>query len=237
MPGALGNVKGRLGPVRALPDRTAYGADVQRKRVQVRREEILSATVRQIQRVGIDSLRIADVAGSLSVSPALLIYHFQTKENLVAAAFRHAAERDLLKMARIVAGSASAPARLMEALRWYAPSGKARGWTLWIDGWSSAMRDAMLAEVISDLDAQWRQSVADLIAEGIEAGDFATDDPMAAATRITALLDGLAVKALVHKRGVSRDLVGDWLLRQVSWELEVAPEVLGRAGGRRRGVS
>ena len=234
MAGALGDVEGRL--VRSVRSRIGrrYGADVQRKRVQVRREEILSATVEQIQRVGIDSLRIADVARSMSVSPALLIYHFQTKENLVAAAFRHAAERDLLRMARIVAGSASAPARLMEALRWYAPSGKARGWTLWIDGWSSAMRNAMLAEVISDLDARWRQSVADLIAEGIEAGDFASDDPMAAATRITALLDGLAVKALVHRRGISRDLVGDWLARQVSWELEVAPEVLASAAGRRR---
>lgn len=212
--------------MRSGPFECGYGALVQRKRVQVRREEILSSTVVQIQRVGIDSLRIADVAGSLAVSPALVIYHFQTKENLVAAAFRHAAERDLLRMARIVAGPAPPPARLMEALRWYAPSGKARGWTLWIDGWSTALRDKLLAEVISDLDEQWRTCVADLIAEGVAAGDFIAPDPMAAATRVTALLDGLAVKALVHRDGIGRGLVDEWLVRQVAWELGVARRVL-----------
>jgi AcrR family transcriptional regulator len=199
---------------------------VQRKQVQVRREEILSATVRRIQQVGIDSLRIADVAGALEVSTGLVVYHFQTKENLVAAAFRHAAERDLLRMARIVAKHAPAPERLMEALRWYAPSGRARGWTLWIDGWSSAMRDPLLAQVISDLDEQWRRSVADLIAEGVAAGDFVTPDPMSAAVRITALLDGLAVKTLVHARGVRRDLVSDSLGRQLAWELGVDSSAL-----------
>ena len=68
--------------------------------MQLRREEMLSATVRQIQQQGIPALRIADVAAELGVSPALVIYHFQTKENLVAEAFRHAAEHDLLKVSR-----------------------------------------------------------------------------------------------------------------------------------------
>lgn len=196
--------------------------------MQLRREEILGATVARIEDRGIDSLRIADVAGALGVSTGLVIYHFQTKEKLVAAAFRHAAERDLLRMARLVDKPGPAPARLMEALRWYAPSGKARGWTLWIDGWSSALRDPGLADVMRDLDQKWRTSVADLIEEGVAAGDFVATDALGAATRITALLDGLAVKGLVHGSGPGRVQLGAWLADQVAWELGVDAAALPR---------
>ena len=206
-----------------------YGAFVERKRVQLRREEILSATVRQIQGHGIAALRIADVAAVLGVSPALVIYHFQTKENLVAEAFRHAAEHDLLKVNRLVRGSGSVPSRLMSTLGWYAPTGRARGWLLWIDGWATAMRDQTLAEVISDLDEQWRQAIAALISEGVAAGDFTVEDPQEAAGRITALLDGLAVRTLVHGGGLSRPMMLEWLTRQTAWELGIAPEALTRA--------
>lgn len=197
----------------------------------MRREEILSATVEHVQNVGIQALRVSDVADALNVSPALVIYHFQTKENLVTEAFRHAAERDLLRMARIVAGSAPVVDRLMESLRWYAPSGKARGWVLWIDGWSSAIRDEGLARAIGELDEKWRRSIGELIAEGVAAGDFATDDPMAAAMRITALLDGLAVRSFVHKGGIDREIVGSWLVRQVAWELGIERGALAPDAG------
>ena len=197
--------------------------------MQLRREEILSATERQIQGHGIAALRIADVAAVLGVSPALVIYHFQTKENLVAESFRHAAEHDLLKVNRLVRGSGSVPSRLMSTLGWYAPTGRARGWLLWIDGWATGMRDQALAEVISDLDEQWRQAIADLIAEGVAAGDFTVEDPQEAAGRITALLDGLAVRTLVHGGGLSRPTMLEWLTRQTAWELGIAPEALTRA--------
>jgi AcrR family transcriptional regulator len=198
---------------------------VERKRVQVRREEILTATVRQIQKQGIDALRIADVAAALGVSSALVIYHFQTKENLVGEAFRHAADADLLRMRRITRGSGPARARLLEALRWYAPSGRARGWMLWIDGWASSLRDQTLASVIGKLDREWKQTLADLIEEGVSAGDFVAADPLAAATRITAFIDGMAVNMLVNDRRRSREQMWDWVLQLVAWELHIEPLV------------
>jgi AcrR family transcriptional regulator len=194
---------------------------MERKTVQVRHEEILEATVRQIQQVGIDSLRIAGVARDLGVSPALVIYHFKTKENLVAEAFRYASEVDLARMTAIVRSSGTPVDRLMEVLRWYAPTGRARGWLLWIDGWSSALRDDVLAGVIKELDRRWKQAVGDVIAEGVRTGDFTVADPMAAAVRITAMLDGLAVNSIVN--GGDRSVVDEWMVQLVSWELGVAP--------------
>ena len=86
-----------------------------------------------------------------------------------------------------------------------------------------------LAEVISDLDEQWRQAIADLISEGVAAGDFTVEDPQEAAGRSTALLDGLAVRTLVHGGGLSRPTMLEWLTRQTAWELGIAPEALTRA--------
>ncbi|MFC9491669.1 TetR family transcriptional regulator, partial [Streptomyces hydrogenans] len=60
--------------------------------VAERREELLRAAVEQIEARGATAVRIADVAAALGVSNALVLYHFSTKEPLVAAAFQHAAE-------------------------------------------------------------------------------------------------------------------------------------------------
>lgn len=192
--------------------------------MQVRHEEILGATVRLIQQVGIDALRIADVGRDLGVSPALVIYHFKTKENLVAEAFRHAAEGDLARMTDIVRGPGSPAQRLMSVLQWYAPTGRARGWLLWIDGWASALRDPALAAVIKDLDRRWKQAVGDVIAEGVRVAGFTVDDPMGAAVRITALLDGLAVHSIVN--GGDRSLTSAYIARQVALEVGLEPAEL-----------
>lgn len=199
---------------------------MQRKRAQLRRVEILDATVEQIESNGMAALRISDVATALGVSPALIVYHFDSKENLLAGALRHAAERDLLKLRRIVKPSTTAARRLMEALRWYVPTGHARGWILWIDGWAEALWNTEIAEVFTDLQAQWTETIAGLIDEGTADGTFDAADGQGAATRITALLDGLAVRMLVHDGRLSRGVLTDWLTQQVAWELGVDAEAL-----------
>ena len=101
-----------------------------RKRVELRREEILEAAVRQVQQRGLAATRVADVAAELGVSPALVFYHFDTKERLIAAAFEHAAQRDLQRLAAAAARGGTAAERLRAVLRLYAPTGTAAGWLL-----------------------------------------------------------------------------------------------------------
>lgn len=205
---------------------------MQRKRAQVRRVEILSATIKQIQARGMGALRISDVAASLEVSPALIVYHFETKERLLAEALQHAAERDLLKLRRIVRGSGPADERLMAALHWYAPTGRARGWIIWIDGWAESMWDKAIASVLNDLQQQWTEVIAGLIDEGVDEGSFVVDDSFDAASRITALLDGLAIRTIVHGGRLRRDVLLGWLIRQAAWELGTDPAALSQAHGR-----
>ncbi|QEU97082.1 TetR/AcrR family transcriptional regulator [Streptomyces kanamyceticus] len=192
--------------------------------VAERRAELLAATVEQIEARGVAAVRIADVAASLGVSNALVLYHFSTKERLVAAAFEHAARADLARLRGILTRRTSALRRLRAAVRWYAPTGQAKGWRLLIEGWSAALR-----AVTRDLDQQWKAALAEVIEEGTATGEFRCADPKGAALRLTALLDGLAVQMTAYDGAVSRARTRAWADAALARELGLSENDLRAA--------
>ncbi|WP_240121790.1 TetR/AcrR family transcriptional regulator [Streptomyces sp. MUM 2J] len=191
--------------------------------VAERREELLRATVEQIEARGVAAVRIADVAAALGVSNALVLYHFSTKERLVAAAFAHAAQDDLARLRRLLGRRTTALRRLRSAVRWYAPTGQAKGWRLWIEGWSVSLREPALREVTRDLDRRWKASIAEVVAEGVAAGEFTCPDPAQTALRLTALLVGLAVQMTAYPGAVSRSRAQSWVDEALARELGLEP--------------
>ncbi|WP_411041958.1 TetR/AcrR family transcriptional regulator [Streptomyces collinus] len=195
-----------------------------------RREEMLRAAVGQIEERGVAAVRIADVASALGVSNALVLYHFSTKEKLVAAAFAYAAEGDLARLRALLGRRTSALRRLRAAVRWYAPTGQAKGWRLWIEGWAVALREPALRDVTRDLDRQWKAAIAAVLAEGVAAGEFACADPAATALRLTALLDGLAVQLTSYPGAVPRSRAQQWVDEALARELGLPREALTARG-------
>src|SRR5690349_24568673 len=128
------------------------GATRTRQKVEVRREEILLAAIAELERVGLAAVRVSDVAAALGVSTGLVFYHFGTKDQLVAEAFTYAVERDLATMERAASRRGKVLDRLRAVLRSYGPTGSAAGWRLWIDGWSYAQHEPVLAEHFRRLD-------------------------------------------------------------------------------------
>ncbi|WP_030346835.1 TetR/AcrR family transcriptional regulator [Streptomyces sp. NRRL S-1022] len=187
--------------------------------VAERREELLRAAIGQIEARGVAAVRIADVAAALGVSNALVLYHFSTKEKLVAAAFGYAAEDDLAHLRKVVGRRTTALRRLRAAVRWYAPTGQAKGWRLWIEGWAVALREPALREVTRELDKAWKAAIAEVIAEGVTAGEFACADPAGTALRLTALLDGLAVQLTSYPGAVARSRAQEWVDDALAREL------------------
>lgn len=214
-----------------------------RKSASARREEILAATIDEIETTGLRALRVADVAARLGLSPSLVIYHFQTKEALVAAAFAHAGENDLVLAREIAGADEPATDRLTRLLTWYLPSGSTRSWTIWMDAWSSALFDEQIRSTLTVLDEEWHAVFAGVIRDGVGTGEFAVDggpdggdgDPVdanpdeaipgdaiaVAATRILAFLDGLSVRLLVRGSEVERATM-------IGWVTDFADSLLGR---------
>ena len=197
-----------------------------RRQVAVRREEILRATVEEVSERGFASTRVADVAARLGISTGLVFYHFESKDALLAQALAYAAERDLDRLDAAAAGRGSATRRLARILALYGPEDSTAGWSLWIDAWASALRTPEMAEVSQRLDVRWKDTVARVIAEGVERGELTCPDPSGAAWRITAMLDGLAVQATVHAGVLSRRQITAWVRAMAAHELGIEASTL-----------
>jgi AcrR family transcriptional regulator len=199
-----------------------------RQAVGLRREEILRAAVEQITARGFANTRVIDVAKALGVSTALVFYHFETKDKLLSEAFSYAAERDLQQLDRIRGSKATARHRLQKILALYGPGpGPTQAWPLWIDAWAAALRVPDLQVVSRRLDVHWKDIVAAVIAEGVEAGEFTCVDPTGAAWRITALLDGLAVQSTVHSGVIAKTTMMQWVRQVAAGELGIDESALG----------
>lgn len=192
-----------------------------RRRVEVRREEILGVALAEIERVGPAAVRVSDVAAELGVSTGLVFYHFGTKDQLVADAFGYAVERDLAQMRRAAERAGSVPDRVRAVLRTYGPTGGAAGWRLWVDAWSLAQREPVIAAELRRLDEECRSMLRTVVGEGVAEGSVTCADPDAAVTRLFALLDGLSVAAEVQ-RSVTRAQLRTWVEQALVAELGLA---------------
>jgi AcrR family transcriptional regulator len=193
--------------------------------VEVRREEILTATLKQVDSLGLAATRVADVAAALRVSPALVFYHFGTKDALLAEAFAHAVQRDLDLLDATVARGADAVDRLRRVVRLYGPTGDAPGWRLWIDAWAVAQREPELGKVLRRMDRRWDSVLREVVEDGNAQGTFRCAVPAATVARVSALIDGLSVANLVY-RSVSRTELRRWVADLLADELGIERELL-----------
>lgn len=196
-----------------------------RRKVEVRREEILDATVAQVQLRGFGSTRVADVADALGISNGLVFYHFGTKDQLFAEALERAADSDLARLERTAARAKDPVEAVRRVLALYSPQGSAPGWTIWVDGWAEALRSEEMRAASRRLDVRWKDVLAGAIRDGVAAGCWSCEAPEATAWRLSALLDGLAVQVMVH-RNLTRKQLAEWVRIAAAHELGVTPETL-----------
>ena len=141
-----------------------------RRSVELRRDEILASTTETVDRIGLEATRVTDVAKALNVSPALIFYHFGTKDALVAEAFAYAVERDLARLDKATAASTDPVDQLRRALRSYGPTGPAKGWRIWIDAWALAQREPVIRKVLRRMEHRWCAVLLAIIDEGVADG-------------------------------------------------------------------
>lgn len=195
--------------------------------VEERRNEILDVTRQVIVERGLGHTRVSDVAAKLGVSTSLIHYHFDSKEHLIAEAFRRAASEELAQLRRAIDGAGSAAEKLDRVFRFYTPTEAEPGWLMWIECWGEAIRVPELRGISREMDLAWKLELAAIIDEGVAAGEFTCADPHAAAWRLAALMDGLGVQVTVHGDVVSRREMLEWVRAAARAELGVGAEAPG----------
>jgi AcrR family transcriptional regulator len=195
-----------------------------RRSAEVRLDGLLRTACEVIVERGLANTRTADVAKAAGVSQALVFYHFNTKERLVAQAFTWAAEQDVDRLDAVIDSAAVPLEKLRKILKYYAPSSPAsRSWGMWIDCWAESLRLPELEKVSRRLDLRWKDALTEVITTGVKDGDFACEDPSGAAWRLIALIDGLALAITVHERVISRRQLSEWVRLAAARELGLDP--------------
>ena len=163
------------------------------------RERILDAACDVIAEHGIEDVRIARIATIAGVSPALVHYHFATREALLAEALEHSFE--LLGNVRTTQADAEGWTSA-QRLGWMIdqslpfPGLGDREWRLWLELWGRAARRQELRTVAARLYERYDAWIAEAIEAGIDSGEFSARDAGAVTQRLIAAIDGHALRVL-----------------------------------------
>jgi AcrR family transcriptional regulator len=202
------------------------------KLTRQRRLEILEAAGEVIGERGLCATRIADVARRAGTSPGLVLYYFESKDHLLSEALTHSEDRFYLEMFHQLTALERARERLLYVIdrSFPDPGAESAGeWPLWFELWSRALRDPELARKREALDRRWRSTIADIVREGRRSGEFAAVDPDAFALRLTCLIDGLAIQAILGDPAATPERVRREALDMAAGELDFGD---GRGRGR-----
>jgi len=171
-----------------------------------RRVDLLRSALEVIAERGFPDTRIADVAEQAGTSPALVIYYFKTKDNLLTEAMRYAEDLWYDLGARRMAVIESAAARLEEIVAMTCLSETDTelpdSWALWLDLWAQSVRRPEVARVREEFDAHWRETIASVVRDGIATGEFEKVDATRFAIMLSALLDGFAIQIALEDPAV-----------------------------------
>jgi AcrR family transcriptional regulator len=217
------------------------------KLTERRRLQTLQAAVEVIGERGLCDTRIADIAERAGSSAALVLYYFDSKEQLLTEALTFAEDRFYLNTFHDLTELPTARARLVRLIELACPPDGAEvdspgDWPLWVELWSRALRDPEAAKKREALDRRWRTTIADIVRSGQKQGEFAPIDPDDFALQLAAMIDGLALQVILRDPETTRDRMFRLCLEMATRELDFPlPESDGSGAtpfrSRRRGGS
>ena len=191
-----------------------------------RRRQILEAAVEVIASKGLCDTRISDIADRAGTSAALVIYYFQTKDQLLTEALTFAEDRFYLQTFHELTDIPSASERLFRLIEISCPpddrsQANAGGWILWVEIWSRAIRDEETARKREALDRRWRSTIAEIVRDGQQSGEFADVDPEDFSLQLATLIDGLAIQVILGDREVTATRARNLVLEIARKELRL----------------
>jgi len=163
-----------------------------------RRRQMLTAALDVISERGFADTRIADIAERIGISPALIIYYFKTKDQLLTEAIRHYEDTWYAEGKRRMDALPTAAARIEEfvAMNLLPDSDDEleSDWQLWLEFWVQAARNPGVAVLRQKSDERWREALVSLVCSGQSNGEFASLDPHPFSIVVSSLLDGLTIQ-------------------------------------------
>jgi AcrR family transcriptional regulator len=203
-----------------------------------RREQMLRAALEVIIERGYAETRIADVAERTGTSPALVIYYFKTRDQLLTEAIRYSDDTWYAEYLRRMEEIPTAVGRLAQLIAMNCLPGTdpepGAYWTLWLDLWAFSPRSPGVAAVRQKSDERWRDAIRSIVLAGQEAGEFALVDADDFTITLASLLDGLAIQIALDDPQVPPQRAYDVAIRfaagQLGFDWKPAPKRAHKRG-------
>jgi AcrR family transcriptional regulator len=203
----------------------------------LRKPQIIAAAAEVLYERGLFDTRIGDIAERVGTSAPTILYYFESKDRLLEEAVD---QSDREFYARLLEGHEkyeSASEKLVHLIEETSlgPDGVGSDWTLWMEIWVRARRDASVRDSYFELDRRQRTLIADIVREGQESGEFSADtDPDAFAVALSGLMDGLGVQITLEQPDVPADRMIGICLGLASSELncELRPTAAAAGGSK-----
>jgi AcrR family transcriptional regulator len=184
----------------------------------VRRPAILAAAAEVIRERGLENTRVVDVAERAGTSAPSVLYWFASKGELLTVALTAAEENFYQQLHASLEELASARDRIVRLIESASGTGDYDA-ALWIDLWARALRDEEMAGIREQLDLRWRRTIAAIVKEGQDAGEFGPTDPDQLALLLGSLLDGLSVQIALGDPAGTPERARELCLRLAGREL------------------
>jgi AcrR family transcriptional regulator len=156
-----------------------------------RREEIVEAAWRVIEREGLAGADLREIAREAGYTTGVITHYFRDKRELMTSAFGLLVDRSTSRMAR-----ASAEAGLMEAMAQVLPldEERRRETTVWLALVSASLTDPQLAEGLRLRYRQAREAMLPMLRTSLE--EVPREDHEDTGDELLAMIDGITVDAL-----------------------------------------
>jgi len=170
------------------------------------RDRVLEAAVELITEVGIDQVRVAEIARRANMSSGQVMYYFTGKEHILLETLAWRDYQDLRQTRAALAKIGGAWRQLERFIGRYLPASPADpSWILWLEAWARAPHNRQVSQFLEELLALWRDELAAIVTRGVQEGTFAPPASIDDFTlRFAALLDGLAILRLRQMHQPSR---------------------------------
>ena len=177
-----------------------------------RRQQLIDATMICIARKGMGSTTLGDVATEAGLSQGIVNLHFESKENLLNETLRYIADDYETRFNRALDKSAPDAASKLSALMELdlRPSIlDRRKLAVWFAFWGEVKSRPRYREICKKSDEYYDEVLCSLCEEIITDGQYKNVSPLAVATVLTSMTNGLWLSYLISPKRFDRQIASN----------------------------
>jgi len=189
------------------------------------RDRVLQAALDLITEVGIDQVRLAEIARRAQMSSGQVMYYFTSKEHILLETLAWSEHQDTAHRRAVLPEVTGAWAQLELFTDLYLPGDPADPtWILWTEAWARAPHNPQVCLFLDELMRPWYDDLAEIVRRGTREGTFG---PQAApgdfTTCFCAMLDGLGIIYLNQRPDLPRERLIELAMDTARTQLAARP--------------